>query len=137
MRFFQKKLSIKTKELYDFVKITDDIQEVVNESKIKNGVVFICSLHNTASVIIQENDPTIHKDLINALERMFPTNLKYEHDYEGNVNATAHLKSNFLGNSIIVPLKNGKLLLGNWQELFFIELFEPRNRQVIVTIIGE
>jgi secondary thiamine-phosphate synthase enzyme len=137
MRFFQKKLSIKTKELYDFVKITDDVQEVVNESKIKNGVVFICSLHNTASIIIQENDPTIHKDLINALERMFPTNLKYEHDYEGNVNATAHLKSNFLGNSIIVPLKNGKLLLGNWQELFFIELFEPRNRQVIVTIIGE
>lgn len=137
MKIFQKSVPIRTKELNDFVEMTEEVQEVVNESKIKNGMVFVNSMHNTAAVIIQEADSTIHRDLVRTLEKLIPLKAKYEHDYEGNVNATAHLKSNMLGSFLTVPLKDSKLILGTWQRLFFIEFFEARNRKVVVTVVGE
>jgi secondary thiamine-phosphate synthase enzyme len=137
MKVFQKTISIKTKRLNDFVLITPNVQKIVEESEIKNGMVFVNALHNTAALIIQENDSTIHKDLINTLEKIAPSKEKYFHDYEGSINATAHLKSNLLGTFITIPLKDSKLVLGTWQDIFFIELFEPRERKVVVTVIGE
>jgi len=137
MKVFQKTISIETKGLNDFVKITEEVQKVANESKIKNGMVFVNSMHTTSAVIIQENDSTIHRDLIKTLEKLVPTDAEYEHNYEGNVNATAHIKSNLLGAFLTVPVKDRKLVLGTWQSLFFIEFFEPRRRGVLVTVIGE
>jgi secondary thiamine-phosphate synthase enzyme len=137
MKVYQKTISIKTKGPNDFIEITDEVQKVANESKIKNGMVFANALHNTAALIIQEADSTIHRDLVRTLEKIVPLSGKYEHDYEGNINATAHLKSNLLGTFVTVPLEDGKLVLGTWQRLFFVELFEPRNRKVLVTVIGE
>jgi len=137
MAVFQKTVEVKTGKLYDFVNITSAVQRAVEESKIKNGIAFVNSVHNTAAVIIQEADATIHKDLIATLERLVPIDADYNHDYEGNVNATAHLKSNLLGSSVSVPVENGKLVLGTWQQLFFIELFEARRRRVVVTVVGE
>ena len=137
MAVFQKTILVKTKKLHDFVEVTEDIEEVVRESKIKKGIVSANALHNTAALIIQENDSTIHHDLINVLEKLFPMDAKYKHDYEGNENATAHLKSNFLGTFVTIPLTGGKLNLGTWQSIFLVELFEPRTRKIVVTIIGE
>lgn len=137
MRVFQKTLPVKTKGMYDFVEITVKIQEAVNEAKIKDGIIFVNSMHTTASMIIQEDDSRIHRDLVRLLDKILPLSAKYEHDDEGGENATAHLKSNLLGSSLTVPLKNGKLILGTWQKIFFVELFESRNRQIEITIIGE
>lgn len=137
MKVFQKTISIQTKKVNEFMKITSDVQKVVSDSKIKNGIVFVNALHNTAALIIQENDSTIHTDLINVLEKIVPLKGTYEHNYEGNLNATAHIKSNLLGSFVTVPLENGELILGTWQQLFLIELFEARMREFIVTVIGE
>lgn len=137
MSVFRKSIKIKTRRLNDFTNITEKIKDIIRESKIKNGMVFINSLHNTAALIIQEDDPTIHRDLINTLEKIVPLKEKYEHDYEGNENAVAHLKTNLLSSDLTIPLENGKLVLGTWQQIIFVELFEPREREVVVTIIGE
>jgi secondary thiamine-phosphate synthase enzyme len=137
MTVFHKTISIRTKKIYDFVEITAEIEKAAKESKIKNGKVFANALHNTGALILQENDSTIHKDLIKILEKLVPMKEKYEHNHEGNENATAHIKSNLLGTHITIPLKDSKLQLGTWQSVFFVEFFEPRNRQVMVTIIGE
>jgi secondary thiamine-phosphate synthase enzyme len=137
MKIFQKTLVLKTKGIHDFIKITENVQNVVKESKIKNGMVFINALHNTAALIIQEYDPTIHTDLIKILEKIVPLKEKYSHNYEGNENATAHIKSNLLKTFLTIPLKDGELVLGTWQNIFFVELFESREREVLVTIIGE
>jgi secondary thiamine-phosphate synthase enzyme len=137
MKIFQKTLVFKTKGINDFIRITDDVQDVVKESKIKNGMVFVNALHNTAALIIQENDSTIHIDLTKILEKIVPIKEKYLHDYEGNENATAHIKSNLLKTFLTIPLKEGKLVLGTWQDIFFVELFESREREVLITIIGE
>ena len=137
MKIFQKTLVLKSKSINDFIKITDNIEDVVKESKIKNGMVFVNTLHNTAALIMQEDDSTIHMDLIKILEKIAPIKEKYSHSYEGNENATAHIKSNLLKTFLTIPLKEGELVLGTWQDIFFIELFESREREVLVTIIGE
>ena len=137
MVVFQKSISVKTKKIYDFIEITDQVEKAAKESKIKNGIVFVNMLHLTAALIFQENDPTILRDLIKSLEKMVSMKEKYEHDYEGNENATAHIKANLLGTAVTIPLKNGNLQLGTYQSLFVIELFEPRNREILITIIGE
>ncbi|MEM5766444.1 MAG: secondary thiamine-phosphate synthase enzyme YjbQ [Candidatus Aenigmatarchaeota archaeon] len=137
MKIFQKTIKIKTKGLNEFVKITDEVEKVVKESKIKNGMVFVNALHNTAALIIQEYEQGIHKDLVKFFEKILPLNGKYFHDYEGNINATAHIKSNLLKTFLTIPLKDNKLLLGTWQNIFFVEMFEAREREVSVTIIGE
>lgn len=137
MSIFRKSVKIKTKGLNDFVNITENVKDVVGKSKIKDGMVFLNSLHNTGALILQEDDTTIHRDLINTLERIVPLKGKYEHDMEGNENATAHLKTNLLSSNLTIPLEDGKLVLGTWQNIFFIELFEQREREVVVTVIGE
>jgi secondary thiamine-phosphate synthase enzyme len=137
MKIFQKTLVLKSKGINDFIKITDRVEDVAKESKIKNGMVFVNTLHNTAALIIQEYDPTIHMDLTKILEKIVPIKEKYSHDYEGNENATAHIKSNLLKTFLTIPLKEGKPVLGTWQNIFFVELFESREREVLVTIIGE
>jgi secondary thiamine-phosphate synthase enzyme len=137
MTVFQKTITARTEKIYDFVEITAEIEKAAKESKIRSGVVFANALHNTAALILQENDPTIHHDIINTLEKMVPMKDDYEHDYESNQNATAHIKSNLLGTHIAIPLKDGQLQLGTWQDVFVVELFEPRSRKVELTIVGD
>lgn len=137
MKLLRGEISISTSKPHEFVDITDKIESFVRKSKIENGVLFANSLHNTAALIVQENDPSIFEDMKNSLERIFPQNVKYAHGYEGNVNATAHLKNSLMGSSISLPIEGGELRLGTWQRIIFVELFEPRNRKVVVTIIGE
>lgn len=136
MRVWQKQLTIKTKKLYDFVKLTDKLQRCVEESKIKNGVMHVCCLHNTAALLIQEDDASIFQDLKEFFERILPINGKYKHSYEGSVNATAHQKSMMLKNFLTLPISNGKLVKGYWQDFWLVELFEPRKRKISITIIG-
>lgn len=121
----------------EWINITRKVQNVVDRSSIKNGIVFVNSLHNTAALTIQEDESSIHKDVNKILDRIAPLNEKYTHDEEGSENATAHIKSNLLGSFLTLPLKDGNLVLGTWQQIFFIELFEPRQREVVVTVIGE
>jgi len=137
MKLFRKTIEIRTKGYNDFIDITSQLEKVVKESKIKKGMLFANSLHNTAALIIQENDPTIFEDMKNLFEKILPLNGKYEHDYEGNENATSHQKNSLLGNSISIPIENNELVLGTWQRVIFIEFFEPRIRKVVVTILGE
>ncbi|MFZ8830234.1 MAG: secondary thiamine-phosphate synthase enzyme YjbQ [Candidatus Aenigmatarchaeota archaeon] len=137
MKVFQKEIKVRTKGANDFIDITKEVEEIVKESKVNNGIAALNSLHNTACLIIQENDETIFEDMRKFFDRILPLNEKYSHSYEGSLNATAHLKSNLLSQSLTLPIKNGKLVLGTWQRIIFVELFEARERKVFVTIIGE
>jgi len=137
MRIYQSEIKIKTKRPYDFIDITEEVEKEVKKSKIDNGIIFLNSLHNTACMIIQENDETIFEDMKKFFDRILPLNKKYSHSYEGSLNATAHLKSNLLSQSLTLPIKDGKIVLGTWQRIIFVELFEPRERTVFITIMGE
>jgi len=137
MRIFQETLELKTKRSFQYINITDRIQDIVNKSKIKQGMAFVNTPHNTATVIIQEDDPSIHEDTKLVVEDIVPLEREYLHSYEGNINATSHIKNQILGNSnLCIPIKDGKLMLGVWQQIFFVEFLEGRSRKVVITIMG-
>lgn len=137
MRVYQKELKFLTKGYYDILDITEEIKKEVKKSKINNGLIFLFLEHNTAALLIQEYDETIFEDMKNILEKVFPLNGKYKHSHEGNINATAHLKNLILSQNLSIPIKNGEIVLGTWQRIILVELFESRERKVYITIIGE
>ena len=113
------------------------LQQVIDESGIKRGFLLLRSPHSTAALICNERDPDVHEDLKSVLEGVIPANQAWRHSYEGNINARAHQAVAYLGTSEWAPVESGQLKLGTWQELFLVELFEPRQRRVDVVIVGE
>lgn len=137
MKIFQKTVEIETKKAFEFVKLDNEIEKAVEESGIKNGFVFLRSLHTTAALVCTEPDASIHRDFQKVLDKLLPDGLNWEHMGEGEVNAKAHQATLFLGQSHWLPIKNGKIVLGTWQSIFLVELFEGRSREVEIAIGGD
>jgi secondary thiamine-phosphate synthase enzyme len=117
--------------------LTDKIEETLKDSKLNEGLISIFTKHSTSAIVINEDEKGLIKDFKNILKTIVPSSLKYEHDLIDN-NASSHLRSLFLSSSETIPFTNGKLNLGVWQSIFFVELDGPRNnRTIIITIIGE
>ncbi|MGD1119318.1 MAG: secondary thiamine-phosphate synthase enzyme YjbQ [Dehalococcoidales bacterium] len=129
------KLNIKTHAQTEFQEITAQIREVVKESKIESGICIVYVPHTTAGVMINEHaDPDVVEDIAAQLEKLAPRHAAYKH---GEGNAAAHIKASLIGTSATVPIQYGDLALGTWQGIFFGEFDGPRNRNVLVKIIGD
>lgn len=114
------------------VEITREVQKVVAESGVKNGVCTIFSPHTTAAITINENcDPDVVRDFTMEIDKIVPWEDGYRH-FEGN--SAAHLKASLIGFSEQVIIENGKLVLGTWQGIYFCEYDGPRSRKVYVKI---
>ena len=129
-------IEFESKSKFQYVDITDEVERLIKEEGIKEGIAILHEIHTTGAIVIQENDPTIHEDTQEILEEIVPTNKNYRHGYEGNINAAAHIRNQLLGSNVSIPIMNGKLALGTWQRIFFVEMFRPRHRKVVVSIIG-
>ncbi len=128
-----KSISIKTDSQFDMINITAQIQNLVDDSGIVDGMVHIFVPHTTAAVTINEGaDPLVMKDMIKELGKIVPLRDNYLH-MEGN--SAAHIKSTLVGASEMVMIENGSLVLGTWQAIFFCEFDGPRNRKVFVKIL--
>jgi secondary thiamine-phosphate synthase enzyme len=125
---------LKTRKRMEIVNITTDINFILEKSNVKTGLVNIYSKHSTSGIVVNEDEPGLLKDFKNTLETLVPSNENYKHDIIDN-NADSHLRSFLIGNSETIPLYNGKLYLGTWQSIFFVELDGPRTRKVTVTIV--
>lgn len=146
MKSFLKKVVITTKKQFELFPITDLVQQAVAESGLKDGVVTVFSPHTTASIRINHNEPLLLQDIMKALYRLIPLEISYSHDLfelrqsqtpNDRSNGHAHVKAFFLGSSEQLILDNGKLILGEKQTIFFIELDGGRARDFLVKIIGE
>lgn len=134
MKTFSKTIDVKTSSRNCFVDITRHISNICEESKISDGIITIFVPHTTCGVIVNENyDPTVQKDIQKILSEIAPENQNYSHT-EGN--ADSHIKTAIVGNSITIPINNGKIPFGTWQGIFLTEFDGPRTRKVIVKIIG-
>jgi secondary thiamine-phosphate synthase enzyme len=130
-----KEINVRTNSRAEMIDITDLVQAVISEKKIKNGICVIFTPHTTAAVTINENaDPDVPNDIINALEKTLPRSIQYRHA-EGN--SPAHVKSSLVGVSELVLVENGRLVLGTWQAIFFCEFDGPRQRKVIVKFLPD
>ena len=128
-------ISVKTSSHTQFIDITSKVSEVLQKAGIKDGICTVFTPHTTAGITINENaDPDVPRDIIKEMGKVIPLNDGYDH-IEGN--SAAHIKSSLFGCSETVIIRNGSLMLGTWQSVFFCEFDGPRNRKVWVEIIGK
>ena len=128
-----KYINVKSKSRTEFIDITEMIQDVIKDEGITKGICCLYVPHTTAGVTINEGaDPSVQRDIINALNRLIPHEMNYSHR-EGN--ADAHIKSTLVGASLNLIIDEGKLLLGTWQAVFFCEFDGPRHRRIALKFI--
>jgi len=125
--------TVRTNQREEMIPITSLVQNALKRSKMISGICVVYIPHTTAGVTINENaDPDVCSDILMGLGKIVPLNWHYSH-VEGN--ADAHLKASIVGSSVILPVEDGKLLLGTWQGIFFCEFDGPRTRHVIFQFI--
>ncbi len=123
---------INTTSGQNLVDITLQVEKIVNASRIKTGICHVNSGHSTSAIVVNEGEPSLISDFMRLLSSWIP------HSGWGHgANAHAHLKSLIIGNSRTLPVIEGRLDLGTWQNVFFLEMDGPRRRQVSVTVIGD
>lgn len=130
--------SIATKGHYDFVNITERIQRAFRNSGILDGVVYVFCKHTTVGLTIMEWEEGIKKDLIKLWEGLAPESGDYEHHKRWvDKNGAAHVKSALIGVDLAVPIENGELQLGTWQQIVLIDFDErPRVREIVVRVVS-
>ena len=138
MKVVTEYLWFNTSKKIEFINITEKIQEIVEKSKIKEGICLVNAMHITASVFINDEEEGLKQDFKEWLEKLVPTNPKlYKHNLTGEDNAHAHLKRTIMGREVVVAITNGKLDLGPWEQIFYGEFDGQRPKRVLVKIIGE
>ena len=147
MKIANKILEYQTKKEFDFIDITNEVKDFVEQSQIKNGLANIQIIHTSAALIVNENEPLLLEDIKKSLERCFPKSQNYEHDDfskrtvnmhpDENANGHSHCKAINLLVSATINLINGKLYLGEYQSILLVELDCSRPRKVQIQIIGE
>ena len=130
-------LVINSRTRFQIIDITSYINEKIDKSSVSLGLINIFANHTTSSIIINENEEGLGYDIQNLLYHLIPESNEYSHDLIDH-NAHSHLKSLFLSPQETVPIVDGRMDLGTWQSVFFIELDGPRSkRKIDLTIMGE
>ena len=121
----------------EFVRITEDVQEAVDESGVAEGMVLVSAMHITAGVFVNDDEPGLHEDIWEWLQKLAPQGPDYHHHGTGEDNGDAHLKSLLIHHEVIVPVTAGKLDLGPWQQVFYAEFDGQRRKRVLIKVLGE
>ena len=136
MIVFTDYLWFNTKHRQEFVRITDNIAEIVAKSGVKDGTVLVSAMHITAGVYVNDWENGLIHDFQEWLERLAPSGLNYRHHQTGEDNADAHLKRTIMGHQVILPITEGKLDLGPWEQVFYAEFDGRRKKRVVVKVMG-
>ncbi|ADZ09198.1 protein of unknown function UPF0047 [Methanobacterium lacus] len=131
---YKRVFEVKTSDRLEIIDISSGINSIVAGSGVKTGLVNLFSQHSTSGIVINENESGLVEDFKNLLKKIVQDESGYKHDRIDN-NADSHLRSLLMGNSVNVPVENGRMELGTWQSIFFIELDGPRTRNIIVTVL--
>jgi secondary thiamine-phosphate synthase enzyme len=136
---FQTEIVLHTRSAGDMHDLTDEVTRAVAQSGIKVGIVNVFNVGSTAAVGAIEFEPGLKKDLPALLQRLIPPSTSYGHEqtwHDGN--GHSHLQATLLGPSLTVPIRNGRLVLGTWQQIFHLECdVRPRQRSILITVLGE
>jgi len=157
MKVFTQELFFNTKNRQEFINITDQVQQALARSGIKEGLCLVNPMHITASVFINDDESGLHKDFSAWLEKLAPFEKdksphqlqddelgannwcgdKYQHNLTGEDNADAHLKRTIMGREVVVAVTGGKFHFGPWEQIFYGEFDGQRKKRVLIKIIGE
>ena len=139
MTVITRNIQIKSKSENDILDITDQVSKIVEESKIENGAVIVFVVGSTAAITTIEYEPGLKKDFPEMLSRLAPKDIEYSHDnawHDGN--GHSHVRASLIGPSLVIPIIEGRLTLGTWQQVVLVEMdTRPRERKIILQVIGE
>jgi len=130
-------LWFETRQPREYINITPDVAEVVEKSGVQEGFVLVSAMHITAGLYVNDAEEGIIRDIDEMLERLAPKGPDYHHHRTGEQNADAHLKSLLIHHEVIVPITEGALDLGPWQQIYYAEFDGRRRKRVVVKVIGE
>jgi len=125
-----------TRQRQEFIRITEQVAGIVSRSGIREGMVLVSAMHITAGVFVNDWEDGLIDDFGVWLETLAPAGLDYRHHQTGEDNADAHLKRTIMGHQVMVPITNGALDLGPWEQLFYAEFDGRRRKRVVVKAFG-
>jgi len=139
MKTLRKELWFNTKTRRDYINITDEVQETIDESGVTEGLVLVNPMHITACVYINDDESGLLHDYDKWLENLAPHEpvAQYRHNDTGEDNADAHLKRQVMGREVVCAITKGKLDFGPWEQIFYGEFDGRRKKRVLIKIIGE
>lgn len=137
MKTYTEYLWFNTKEHREYINITNDVQSILKKSEIKEGMVLVSAMHITAAVYVNDAEDGLIADIDEWLEHLAPFRRDYKHHHTGESNGDSHLKSLLIHHEVIVPVTNGKLDFGPWQQIYYAEFDGQRKKRAIVKVMGE
>jgi secondary thiamine-phosphate synthase enzyme len=137
MKSKTEQIHIRTDKKIQIVRITDKVQEIVSKSGVKDGLVLVNPMHITAAVVVNDNESGLHSDYLRILEKLVPYKEDYRHNDTGEDNAAAHIWRQFMGHQVVLPVTDGELDFGTWEQVFYFEFDGQRDKRVLVKVIGE
>lgn len=139
MKSYTEYLTFHIEKRRDFINITPEVENLIRESGIKEGLCLVNAMHITASVFINDDESGLHEDFERWLEQLAPHEpvSQYSHNRTGEDNADGHLKRSIMGREVVVAVTNGRLDFGPWEQIFYGEFDGRRRKRVLVKIIGE
>ncbi|MBI5892242.1 MAG: YjbQ family protein [Deltaproteobacteria bacterium] len=129
-------LFFETKKKREYINITDKIEGIVEKSRVKEGMVLVSAMHITAGIYVNDAESGLIQDIDEWLEKLAPFNINYRHHRTGETNGDAHLKNLLIGHEVIIPVTNGKLDFGPWQQVYYAEFDGQRKKRVVVKVMG-
>jgi secondary thiamine-phosphate synthase enzyme len=136
MIVFTDYLFFNTKQRQEFVRITDEIADIVKKSGVTDGTVLVSAMHITAGVFVNDWEDGLIHDFQVWLEKLAPAGLDYRHHQTGEDNADAHLKRTIMGHQVVLPITKAALDLGPWEHVFYAEFDGQRRKRVVVKVMG-
>jgi secondary thiamine-phosphate synthase enzyme len=138
MKSYRKELTFNTMQRREFINITPVVEECLQESGIKEGLLLCNAMHITASVFINDDESGLHHDYETWLEKLAPEKPHSQYRHNGfEDNADAHMKRQIMGREVVVAVTNGELDFGPWEQIFYGEFDGKRPKRVLIKIIGE
>ena len=140
---YVEEITIHTQERYQILCINEEVERIITESNVIDGLVLVNPMHITASCYVNDLERGLHQDIMEWLEKVAPYHGKdgrngpeYEHHRTGEDNGDAHLKRQLLGQQLTMPVQNGRLHLGTWEQIHYAEFDGQRPKRILVKVIG-
>jgi secondary thiamine-phosphate synthase enzyme len=126
-----------TRKKREYINVTDVVEEQLKASKIQEGLCLVSAMHITAGVYINDAESGLLADIDEWLQKLAPEGPNYRHHQTGETNGDAHLKNLLIGHQVLLPVTNGRLDLGPWQQIYYAEFDGQRRKRLIIKVIGD
>ncbi len=137
MKFHTEYLTFKTRHHREYINITQQVEAALRKSGIREGMILVSAMHITAAVYVNDAEEGLIQDIDEWAERLAPSGPQYRHHRTGETNGDSHLKSLLMHHEVIIPVTDGKLDFGPWQQVYYAEFDGQRSKRVVIKVMGE